>query len=39
MCSDAGAVISVDGISKFFEIYPKPSYRLWQMIFRGRRRF
>ena len=22
MCSDAGAVISVDGISKFFEIYP-----------------
>ena len=39
MCSDAGAVISVDGISKFFEIYPKPSYRLWQMLFRGRRRF
>ncbi len=39
MCSDAGAVISVDGVSKFFEIYSRPSRRLWQMIFRGRRRF
>ena len=39
MCSDAGAVINVDGISKFFEIYSKPSHRLWQMAFRGRRCF
>lgn len=39
MCSDAGAVINVDGISKFFEIYSKPSHRLWQMVFRGRRCF
>lgn len=39
MCSKAETVISVDGISKFFEIYPKPSHRLWQMVFRGRRRF
>ncbi|MCD7984164.1 MAG: ABC transporter ATP-binding protein [Desulfovibrio sp.] len=39
MCSDAGPVINVDGISKFFEIYSKPSHRLWQMAFRGRRCF
>lgn len=39
MCSKAESVISVDNISKFFEIYPKPSHRLWQMVFRGRRRF
>lgn len=39
MCSKAESVIRVDSISKFFEIYPKPSHRLWQMVFRGRRRF
>lgn len=39
MCSKAESVIRVDSISKFFEIYPKPSHRLWQMLFRGRRRF
>ena len=37
-CSDDIA-ISVNGVGKFFEIYEKPSHRLLQMLFRGRRRF
>lgn len=39
MCSSPETVIDIDGISKFFEIYRKPSHRLWQMIYRGKRRF
>ena len=39
MCSSDGAAISVQGVSKFFEIYEKPSHRLWQMLCRGRRQF
>lgn len=39
MSSNSEAVISIDGISKFFEIYKKPSHRLWQMLFMGRRCF
>ena len=39
MCSSTEAVISVDNVTKFFEIYRKPSHRLWQMVCRGRRRF
>jgi lipopolysaccharide transport system ATP-binding protein len=39
MCSNAEAAISVDGVSKFFEIYQKPSHRLLQMLCMGRRRF
>ena len=31
--------ISVNGISKIFEIYAKPSHRLWQMACAGRKRF
>lgn len=31
--------ISVNGISKFFEIYEKPSHRLLQMLFHGRRQY
>ena len=39
MCSSAEPVISVNGVSKFFEMYQKPSHRLWQMLHRGRRCF
>ncbi|MBO4301467.1 MAG: ABC transporter ATP-binding protein [Desulfovibrio sp.] len=39
MCSESRAVIRVDGVSKFFEMYAKPAHRLWQMIFRGKRCF
>lgn len=35
----ADNVIEVNNVSKFFEIYRKPSHRLWQMISRGRRQF
>jgi lipopolysaccharide transport system ATP-binding protein len=35
----SSSVIEVDGVAKFFEIYRKPSHRLWQMMCRGRRRF
>lgn len=39
MCSPDEAVICVDNISKYFEMYAKPSHRLWQMLFRGKRCF
>lgn len=32
-------VIAVRGVSKFYEIYKKPSHRLLQMVCRGRRQF
>lgn len=35
----AETAISVNGISKFFEIYEKPSHRLLQMLFHGRRQY
>lgn len=31
--------ISINGVGKFFEIYEKPSHRLLQMLFRGRKQF
>ena len=31
--------VSVNGISKIFEIYEKPAHRLWQMAFAGHKRF
>lgn len=37
MSSDV--VLSVKGVSKRYEIYDKPSKRLWQMIFMGKRNF
>lgn len=39
MCSNDEIAISIDGISKFFEIYDKPLHRLLQMIYRGRRQY
>ena len=39
MCSDAEAVIRVDGVCKYFEMYAKPAHRLWQMLWRGKRCF
>lgn len=39
MSSSQEAVISVKDISKYFEIYEKPSHRLWQMICRGHKQF
>lgn len=39
MCCDAAIAVQADAVSKYFEIYAKPSHRLWQMLFRGRRRF
>ena len=39
MSSNQETVISVKEISKFFEIYEKPSHRLWQMICRGHKQF
>ena len=39
MSCDSEVAISVSGVSKFFEIYEKPSHRLWQMLCRGRRQF
>ena len=38
-CSGNDIAISVNGVSKYFEIYEKPSHRLWQMIYRGHRQF
>ena len=32
-------VISVAGVSKVYQIYDRPQHRLWQSLFRGRRRF
>lgn len=37
-CED-NALICVRGVGKFFEIYEKPSHRLWQMLCRGRKQF
>lgn len=39
MSSNDDAVIHVNNIAKFFEIYEKPSHRLWQMMCRGRKQF
>jgi len=39
MCSDAEPAIRIRNVSKFFEIYRKPSDRLRQMLWRGRKRF
>lgn len=39
MSSNDEIAISVNDVSKFFEIYEKPSHRLWQMLCHGRRQF
>lgn len=39
MSSAPDVVLEADAVSKYFEIYAKPSHRLWQMLFRGHRRF
>ena len=39
MCSDDDVAIRVTGVEKFFEIYEKPSHRLWQMLCRGYKQF
>lgn len=39
MSSRAETAISVNGLSKFFEIYEKPSHRLLQMLLRGRKQY
>ena len=31
--------ISVNGVSKIYQIYDRPQHRLWQSLVRGRRRF
>ncbi len=31
--------VSVAGLSKVYQIYDQPQHRLWQSLFRGRRRF
>lgn len=33
------AVVTFRGVGKFFELYAKPRYRLWQMLWRGRKKF
>ena len=38
-CERGGTAISVTGVSKFFEIYEKPSHRLMQMLCRGKKQF
>lgn len=38
MCSDHW-IVDVDHVDKSFQIYEKPSHRLWQMLFRGMRAF
>lgn len=38
-CAPQEAAIIVNGISKFFEIYDKPIYRLLQMLYMGHRKF
>jgi lipopolysaccharide transport system ATP-binding protein len=38
MCSDE-IVISASNLGKYYEIYAQPSHRLWQMLWRGRKRF
>jgi lipopolysaccharide transport system ATP-binding protein len=37
--SPAPLAISVAGVSKAYHIYAQPQHRLWQSLFRGRRRF
>lgn len=32
-------VLEAHAVAKYFAVYDKPSHRLWQMLFRGRRRF
>lgn len=39
MSCENNTAISVRDVRKYFEIYEKPSHRLWQMLCRGRRRF
>ena len=39
MSSSQEFAISIKNISKFFEIYEKPSHRLWQMLYHGRKQF
>lgn len=39
MSSDREIAISVKNISKCYEIYDKPSHRLYQMLWHGRRKF
>lgn len=39
MCSENIHAIKVEHIAKYFEIYEKPSHRLWQMLFRGHKQF
>lgn len=39
MSSSSENVICVDDVSKYFEIYDKPSHRLWQMLWCERRCF
>lgn len=42
MCSNHNAensAIVVDGVSKYFEMYDKPSHRLMQMLCRGRKQY
>ena len=39
MSSDCEIAISVTGVSKYFEIYDKPSHRLWQMLCRGKKQY
>ena len=39
MSSSQEAAIRVKSIAKFFEIYEKPSHRLWQMLYHGRKQF
>ncbi len=35
----ADAVITIQGLSKTYLLYPGPQYRLWQFLLRGRKRF
>lgn len=39
MSSEEMPVVTVAGLHKSFLLYDKPSHRLWQMLFRGRRTF
>ena len=38
-CDRGDTAISVDGVSKFFEMYAKPSHRLLQMLCRGKKQY
>lgn len=37
--SSEDVAIELRGVSKEYMVFEKPSYRLWQMLFRGKRRF